>query len=100
MNKNKVTKIIKFSAAWCGPCRAFSPTFKRVSEMDVYKGITFQEIDIEKDEEGEVLAAKYDVKSIPTTVLMDENGEQIYKLMGNVTEKDFMEIIDEALKDK
>ena len=59
----------------------------------------FKEIDIEKDEDGEVLAEKYQVRSVPTTVLVDEDGEPIYKVMGNIPEKDFITIINESLKD-
>lgn len=100
MNTNKVKKIIKLSATWCGPCRAFGSTFHRVSEMEEYKDIEFKEIDIEKDEDGEVLAEKYQVRSVPTTVLVDEDGEPIYKVMGNIPEKDFITIINESLKNK
>ncbi len=100
MNTNKVKKIIKLSTTWCGPCRAFGSTFHRVSEMEEYKGIEFKEIDIEKDEDGELLAEKYQVRSVPTTVLLDENDELIYKLMGNVPESDFINVINEALKDR
>ena len=100
MNTNKVKKIIKLSTSWCGPCRAFGSTFHRVSEMEDYKDIEFKEIDIEKDDDGEVLAEKYQVRSVPTTVLLDENDELIYKLIGNVPEKDFIDVINEALKDR
>ena len=68
--------------------------------MEDYKDIEFKEIDIEKDEDGEVLAEKYQVRSVPTTVLLDENDELIYKLMGNVPEKDFINVINEALNDR
>jgi thioredoxin 1 len=100
MNTNKVKKIIKLSTTWCGPCRAFGNTFHRVEEMEDYKDIEFKEIDIEKDDDGEILAEKYQVRSVPTTVLLDENDELIYKLMGNVPEKDFIDVINEALKDR
>ena len=78
MNTNKVKKIIKLSTTWCGPCRAFGSTFHRVSEMEEYKDIEFKEIDIEND----------------------EDGEPIYKVMGNIPEKDFITIINESLKDR
>lgn len=92
-----VKKVLKFSALWCGPCRVFANTFKKVSEMEQYKDIEFKSIDIENDEDADLLVAKYQVKSIPTIILADENGDVIYKLMGNVPLKDFTDIIDKAI---
>lgn len=100
MNTNKLQKIIKMSAEWCAPCRVFAETFHKVEKMEKYKDIEFKEIDIEKDDEGEILTEKYQVRSVPTTVLLDENDELIYKVMGNIPQKDFIEIIDEALENR
>ena len=100
MNTNKVKKIVKLSATWCAPCRVFATTFHRVKEMEEFKDIEFKEVDIEKDEDGDILAEKFQVRSVPTTILLDENDELIYKLMGNLPEKDFINIINEALKDR
>lgn len=99
MNTNKVKKIIKTSASWCAPCRFYAPTFHKVSKYDEYKDIEFKEYDLD-DEEGEKLALKYNIRSVPTTLLLDENDEVIYKVMGNVPESELTKIIDEALKDR
>ena len=91
-------RITKFSASWCGPCRAYSPTFKKVGEMEEYKDVTFEDIDIEQHQEMAPLFEKLGIRSIPTTVLFDENDEPIYKIMGKVPEKDLIEIINKALE--
>jgi thiol-disulfide isomerase/thioredoxin len=100
MNTNKVKKVKEFSASWCAPCRAFAPTFKKISEMDEFSEITFEAIHLDDDEDHDVDIAKFDVKSIPTTILLDENDEPIYKLMGNVPEKDLVDLITQCLKDR
>ena len=100
MNTNKVKKITKFSASWCMPCKVFAKTFHKVSELEEYKDIEFKEVDIENDDDGDTLTEKYQIKSVPTTVLLDENDDVIYKVMGNIPEKDFVTIINESLKDR
>lgn len=100
MNANKVKKIMKLSTTWCAPCRAYASTFHKVKEMDEYKDIEFKEVDIENDEDGEVLAEKFQVRSVPTTILLDENDELIYKVMGNIPQKDLTNLINEALKNR
>jgi thiol-disulfide isomerase/thioredoxin len=47
MNTNRTKKVLKFSATWCAPCRTYASTFKKVSEMEDFKDITFEAIDIE-----------------------------------------------------
>lgn len=100
MNTNKVVKVAEFSASWCAPCRAYAPTFKKVSEMEEFSDITFESTEIDDGEDHDLEIAKFEIKSIPTTILLDENNEPIYKLMGNIPLKDLVEIINEALKDR
>ena len=95
-----VKRIIKFSATWCAPCRAFAPTFHKVMENEKYKGIKFEEFDVEKDEVGELYLEKYQIRNVPTTILLDEKDEVITKIMGNVSEDNFISIIDEKMTNK
>ena len=95
-----VKNIIKLSASWCQPCKVFATTFHNVEKMEEYKDITFKDVDIEEDEDGEVLAAKYQVRSVPTTLLLDENDNLIYKISGNISQKDFIEIINNTLNNE
>ena len=97
MNKNQVKRILKFSAEWCSPCKVYAQTFDKVSKMEEFKNIEFKAMDIENDEEAEVLVEKYTIKSVPTTILLDENDDLIYKLIGNVPQKDLVNVINQTL---
>jgi thioredoxin-related protein len=77
----------------------FANTFKKVSEMEKYKGIEFKSIDIEEDE-GELYVEKYNIRSVPTILLLDENDNIIYKLSGNIPLDDFVSMINNAMEQK
>ena len=69
-------EIIKFYANWCGPCKVYGKTFDKIK--DKYSDqLKFTEINIETDTSG--LAAKYNVRSIPHTVLIREDGSSTGK---------------------
>lgn len=89
----KVKKIIKCSAEWCAPCRNFAKTFEKVSKYPEFHDIEFKAIDIEKDDEGKTIVDEHHIKSIPTTILLSDNNEVIYKLLGDVMEQDFANTI-------
>jgi len=63
MNK----KVLKFAASWCQPCKMLSKTFEG---MDIETPI--EEIDIDENEE---LAIKYQIRSVPTLVMLDGDNE-------------------------
>ena len=68
--KSKLPAIVDVWAEWCGPCRMFSPIIDEVSEE--YEGkVRFFKLNAD---ENERLAAKYNIMSIPTTLLI-ENGK-------------------------
>ena len=87
-------RILKFSSTWCGPCKVFHKTFEDVSKMDEFKDINFEEMDVE---ENELEVEKYQVRAVPTTVILDENDELKYKLSGNISKDELINIIKKAL---
>lgn len=92
-----VKEIIKCSASWCAPCRTFAKTFEEASRIEKYNGIDFKSVDIEDDEGAELLVEKYGIRNVPTTLILNENGEQMYKVSGNVSLTELTEIIDSAI---
>jgi thiol-disulfide isomerase/thioredoxin len=100
MNNNIVKKVLEIGASWCAPCKAYAPVFKRVSEMEEFKDVTFETLEIDDDEDHDLEVEKLGIKSVPTTILLDENNEPIYKLMGNVPEKDLIELITKCLNER
>ena len=60
--------VIKFYATWCGPCKAYDTTWNKVKE-ELSDRFKFMEIDVDKDTSG--LAAKYNIRSIPATIVLN-----------------------------
>ena len=73
--------------------RTYAPIFKRVSEMDEFKELEFKKTEIDDGEDHDLEMEKFSIRSVPTTILLDENDEPIYKLMGSVPEKDLVDLI-------
>ena len=68
--------FVDFWAAWCGPCRAFAPTFERAAEAN--PDIVFGKVDTEAEQQ---LAADYRITSIPTLMVFRE-GILVYAQPG------------------
>lgn len=75
--KNESPVVVDFWAAWCGPCKMAEPVLSELS--DEYEGkIKFVKVNVDKNRESPM---KYNVRSIPTTVLF-KNGKEIKRQVG------------------
>lgn len=69
-------KILYFSAKWCGPCKQLGPVMDSLSA----EGLPIQKIDVDENSQ---LSAEYAVRNIPCLVLVDANGNEVKRLLGN-----------------
>jgi thioredoxin 1 len=61
-------EVLMFGATWCGACKQAEPIVEAACKA---KGIPFRKVDT--DEQGE-LATKYNVASLPTTIIIRDDG--------------------------
>jgi thioredoxin 1 len=62
--------VVDFFASWCSPCKRYAPKFEELSEMFSF---TFVKVDTE---ENEHLQEKFQIMSLPTTLILDNGSEQ------------------------
>ena len=84
--------LVDFWAAWCGPCVRFAPTFEQASEA--HPDIVFGKVDTEAEQE---LAAKFDIRSIPTIMAVRE-GVIVFSQPGALPESALESLIDQVEK--
>ncbi|MDR7330516.1 thioredoxin [Corynebacterium guangdongense] len=65
-------------ADWCGPCKAFAPTYEKSSEA--HEDVTFAKLDTEANEQ---LAAALQIQAIPTLMAF-RDGIMVYRNAGAI----------------
>ena len=75
INSNDIV-LVDFWASWCGPCRAFAPTFQASSEK--HPDVVHAKVDTEAEQQ---LAAAAQIRSIPTLMAF-KNGKLLFNQAG------------------
>ena len=79
--------LIDFYADWCGPCKMYSPVVEAVAAEN--EDIKVVKINVDNAQD---IAIKYQVMSIPTTVII-ENGKEVNRAVGMVSKNQLLEMV-------
>jgi len=71
--------MVDFWAEWCGPCRAIAPVLEELAEASEGR-VTPMKVNVD---ENSGLAARYDIRSIPT-ILFFKEGALVDRVVGAV----------------
>lgn len=84
--------VKKFSAVWCGPCRALTPVMNEIKGN--YSNVKFEEYDI--DEYSDI-TEEYGVRSVPTVIIV-KDGIEVNRFTGLSSKMAYVNAINESLK--
>lgn len=84
--------VKKFSATWCGPCRALAPVMNEVKSK--FDNVKFEEYDIDNFPQ---VAEQYRVSSVPT-VIIEKDGLELERFTGLSSKMAYINAINERLK--
>ena len=68
--------VKRFTAAWCGPCKQLAPVFNEL--QNEITNVTFETIDVDENREA---AIEKGILSVPT-VILEKDGQQVYRFSG------------------
>lgn len=81
-------KVLKFYATWCAPCKGLSMVVNGIKDQ---VEIPFEDVNIEEQMD---LAAKYGIRSVPTMVIVNDEGVEIKRQSGMLNEEQLLAFID------
>lgn len=90
--KSALPVLVKFSASWCGPCRAIAPAIEALAnELDGQAVIAGVDVD-----QNPGLPAKYGIRAVPTFILF-KGGEVVEQISGVVPKSALKDMILKAV---
>ena len=76
-------KVYKFYAEWCQPCKMLSKVIDDAKEK-IDPSVEFVELDIDAEM---MTAVNYNVRGVPTMVIVDENDKEVKRQSGYMNEE-------------
>ncbi len=91
VNNSDLPILIDLWAEWCGPCKTMAPHFAEVAKQNPH--VVFAKIDTEANPR---LSSAFNVRSIPTLVLMNKATE-VARISGALRATQLQEWLDQQL---
>ena len=82
-----MNKILLFKLSTCGPCKLLSKFFTQLH-------INKEEVTLDKDDNVDLMTDKYNIKSVPTVVVLNSEGEELGRFAGFKTKEQLLEELD------
>jgi thioredoxin 2 len=79
LEKTEVPVLVDFWAEWCGPCKVYGPQFEKLASQRT--DIRFVKVN---SDEAQQASLRYQVRSIPTTILF-KSGKEVARISGALT---------------
>lgn len=80
-------KLLKFYAEWCAPCKMLARSLEDAKADIESLTISIEEIDIDQDMDT---AKKYNVRGVPTIIMVSEAGDEIRRKAGYMTTEELI----------
>lgn len=80
-------KALKFYADWCVPCKGLSQVINNAGDKVT---IPIEDINIDETSSN---AADYKVRSVPTMILLNDQGAEVKRKVGTMNEQQLLEFL-------
>ena len=89
-------KLLLFTSSKCSHCPDAERVVKKVAPDYHDKGLYFSKLRI-KTNEGKEMSFKYNIMGTPTILLLDDEGNEVKRIVGTPSEGNLRNLIEKSL---
>lgn len=90
-------KLIKITAVWCLSCLYMNEQIRKIEATNQYN---YKSINLDYDNDQEAII-KYKIgKTLPVYILLNQEGQEIKRLIGEKTKEEIMKFLEGATNEK